>query len=446
METKDDENEVIIEERKDNAKEYEEVSASQNVKTKKRTNRTDSYFDGGVLELIGWKLLAFLITVVTFGIASPWAQCMLYSWQYKHTVFNGKRLKFEGTGGDLFVNIFKWIFFSIITLGIYIIFIPVKKSRWILSNLHFEDEELVENESYFDGNTLQLIGINILAFLLIFCSFGLLYPFATCLKINWGYKHSIVNRKRLVFDGNGLQLWGKTLLWTLLTIVTFGLFLFYLPIAALKWEAKKVHIKKIGEEEKKDKSLYIVIPIAIIIFIIAVTLLSRIIPNLSEEKLEEFAKTISEFIENNKFVTSSSSRYNKMLKEDNRTETIKEIKKQETPIQSKVESEQKSELEQTSIKTSITAGGYTLQFGTYYGQIEQGVWDDETMTSKSILQDVYLVLNEDTITLDGQTAGYSISGTNINWYALDFPVLEVSGNNRITYLAETCPELVYQGY
>lgn len=185
---------------------FEEVAVYQEVETKKKKIRTDSYFDGGVLELIGWRILAFLITAVTLGIATPWAKCMLYSWQIKHTIYNGKRLKFEGTGGDLFVNMFKWLFFTIITLGIYALFIPIRKTRWVISNIHFEDEEYVKEESFFDGKTIQLIGINILSKIITIFSLGLLYPFAICLKLKWINKHTIINRKKLVFAGNGLQL------------------------------------------------------------------------------------------------------------------------------------------------------------------------------------------------------------------------------------------------
>lgn len=47
----------------------------------------ESYFDGGLLQLIGWKLLGGLITVCTLGLCYPWALCMVYNWETKHTEF-----------------------------------------------------------------------------------------------------------------------------------------------------------------------------------------------------------------------------------------------------------------------------------------------------------------------------------------------------------------------
>ena len=40
----------------------------------------ESYFDGGLFQLIGWKLLGGFITLITLGICYPWAVCMVYNW------------------------------------------------------------------------------------------------------------------------------------------------------------------------------------------------------------------------------------------------------------------------------------------------------------------------------------------------------------------------------
>lgn len=281
---------------------FEEVEIYQEAEQIKKETRTDSYFDGGLIELIGWRLLSFLITIITFGIAAPWGACMIYSYQINHTVYNGKRLKFEGTGGDLFVNIFKWVLLSIVTFGIYAFFIPVKKTKWVISNIHFEDEHLIKNESFFDGKTIQLIGINILCKILNFISFGLSSAFTYCYKTKWIIKHTVINRKKIVFTGKAISLFGKYILWGFLTVITFGIFGLWVPILMLKWQNKNTHIKVVGEEEyKKDKSLYIALPVLIIGIILFSLIVPKIVTNMSgiekfnfEEIFENFGSSFSD--------------------------------------------------------------------------------------------------------------------------------------------------------
>ena len=42
----------------------------------------DSYFDGKVIDYIGWKLLSIIIALATLGVAAPWGKCMLYRYQF----------------------------------------------------------------------------------------------------------------------------------------------------------------------------------------------------------------------------------------------------------------------------------------------------------------------------------------------------------------------------
>ena len=48
----------------------------------------------GLLGLIGVNILSFIIIIFTLEIATPAALCMKYRWIYKHTIIEGKRLKF----------------------------------------------------------------------------------------------------------------------------------------------------------------------------------------------------------------------------------------------------------------------------------------------------------------------------------------------------------------
>jgi uncharacterized membrane protein YjgN (DUF898 family) len=99
----------------------------------------NSYFDGGLLGLILHKIAAGLLTLCTFGIAYPWALCMLYRWEVSHQVINGRRLKFTGTGMQLFGNWIKWALLTIITFGIYGFWLNIKLKQWICLHTEFAD-------------------------------------------------------------------------------------------------------------------------------------------------------------------------------------------------------------------------------------------------------------------------------------------------------------------
>jgi len=97
----------------------------------------ESYFDGGLLQLIGWKLLGFLITFFTLGICYPWAGCLVYSWEAKHTVINGKRLQFTGTAIGLFGNWIKWLLLTFVTCGIYSFWLAIALKKWKIKHTEF---------------------------------------------------------------------------------------------------------------------------------------------------------------------------------------------------------------------------------------------------------------------------------------------------------------------
>ena len=98
----------------------------------------ESYFDGKLLQQIGWTILASLLIIVTLTLGTPWAVCMMKRWETKHTVINGKRLKFDGTGGQLFGKYIVWLLLTIVTLGIYSLWLAIKMKKWVVSHTFFE--------------------------------------------------------------------------------------------------------------------------------------------------------------------------------------------------------------------------------------------------------------------------------------------------------------------
>lgn len=99
----------------------------------------NSYFDGGLLQEIGWTLLGILVTVCTFGICFPWAMCMLYSWETRHTVINGHRLGFDGKAIQLLGNWIIWLLLCYITLGIYGFWVHIALKKWKTKHTYFVD-------------------------------------------------------------------------------------------------------------------------------------------------------------------------------------------------------------------------------------------------------------------------------------------------------------------
>ncbi|CUS25995.1 Putative membrane protein [Paucilactobacillus oligofermentans DSM 15707 = LMG 22743] len=101
-----------------------------------RYGRT-SFFDGGLLQYIGWSIIGTAITIFTLGICYPWALTMLYGWKINHTVIEGRRMAFHGSAVGLFGNWIKWLLLTIITIGIYGFWVFIKLENWKAQNTTF---------------------------------------------------------------------------------------------------------------------------------------------------------------------------------------------------------------------------------------------------------------------------------------------------------------------
>lgn len=64
---------------------------------------------------------------------------MIYNWEIKHTVINGRRLTFSGSAVGLFGNWIKRLIFTIITFGIYGFWVGIKLKKWKVSKTDFAD-------------------------------------------------------------------------------------------------------------------------------------------------------------------------------------------------------------------------------------------------------------------------------------------------------------------
>jgi uncharacterized membrane protein YjgN (DUF898 family) len=106
-----------------------------------------SRFDGGLFGLIGVRIVQLLITCITLGIGYPWAVVYGQRWIAGHTVIDGQRLVFTGTGGSLIGQYIKWLLLGIVTLGIYFLWIPINMMKWVVKNTSVLGEYSEENSS-----------------------------------------------------------------------------------------------------------------------------------------------------------------------------------------------------------------------------------------------------------------------------------------------------------
>ncbi len=122
-----------------------------------------STWDGKLASLIGTELLMLLVIVLFAGagvgiafalgmfeaevellmlvvsiaaialltlIGACWASIIYLKWYTRHTVVSGQRMQFTANTWNLFWNVIKWLFFFVITIGIYGLWLPIKASKW----------------------------------------------------------------------------------------------------------------------------------------------------------------------------------------------------------------------------------------------------------------------------------------------------------------------------
>lgn len=96
------------------------------------------YFDGGAATYVGTGLLAFGITLFTFGICTPFAIVLRQRWRAKHTYIQGHRLIFTGVAVGLFGHFIKWWALILCTLGIYSFWVIPRMTKWVVENTEFD--------------------------------------------------------------------------------------------------------------------------------------------------------------------------------------------------------------------------------------------------------------------------------------------------------------------
>ena len=95
--------------------------------------------DGGVFDHNRRVICQVLLVIFTLGIAMPWAICQEQRWHLNNMIIDGKQVVFEGTGKKLFWHYVGWFFLTLITLGIFGIWAPIRFRKWVADYTHFEE-------------------------------------------------------------------------------------------------------------------------------------------------------------------------------------------------------------------------------------------------------------------------------------------------------------------
>lgn len=187
----------------------------------------ESKFDGTGGDLFLNYILLVLLSIVTCGLLTPFMLAKITKWEKEHTIINGRRLTFNGTAIQLWGLWIKWYLLTIITCGIYGYFATVDYFKWKAKHTAYEgsiETNGIYPDSFFDGNSFEYLGYGILTGIVTGITCGIAKAWMDCIINKWSFKSTVVNKQRLKFDLTGGQLFGTYLLVGILDIITCGIY------------------------------------------------------------------------------------------------------------------------------------------------------------------------------------------------------------------------------
>ena len=200
-------------------------------------NTYPSKYKAGAIAEFFMSFLVFLGSVCTLFIAYPFLFCAKEKWKASRTYINGRRLEFDGNGGQLIGKWILWLFLCIITLMIYaILCMPLNMQRWKTKHTHVAGYTVMgekgpkKGTSKFTGSIFGLLGINILTFfmkILTVITLGFTGCWATLYRLRWMNEHRKIDGVHIKNTALAGGYYVQFLKWILLTIVTLGIFLLF---------------------------------------------------------------------------------------------------------------------------------------------------------------------------------------------------------------------------
>lgn len=202
-------------------------------------------------------LVGMLLTMITFGIYLPWFIINLTKYVYENTTVKtpGRdiSLEFTGTGGQLFGTYLAGFFLTILTFGIY--------GAWFMTNLtqFFCDNTKCKGS---DGRLFQLkyngtgggLFVKVLVgYLLTMVTIGIYAPWFMCsLNKFFAENTAIMEGEQQIgsfdFVGTGGELFVTYLVGMLLTVITFGIYGAWFAVKLFKFFNENTAITVGGQQ------------------------------------------------------------------------------------------------------------------------------------------------------------------------------------------------------
>jgi uncharacterized membrane protein YjgN (DUF898 family) len=87
----------------------------------------------------------------------------------------------------------------------------------------------------FHGGAGSYFIIAILSIVMTMISFGLLFPWALCMREGWKVENTTINGRKLVFNGTGFGLLGLWIKMWFFLLITFGIYGFWIFPRLQRW-------------------------------------------------------------------------------------------------------------------------------------------------------------------------------------------------------------------
>lgn len=112
----------------------------------------ESHYDGSGVVRFFLNMGLAILTIITLTLAYPFKIATMNRYDAKHMIVDKNRLKFTGTAMQYIGRHIAWTLLSIITFGIYYMFVPLRKQKWIRSHIIIDtDATIGEDENYGSG-------------------------------------------------------------------------------------------------------------------------------------------------------------------------------------------------------------------------------------------------------------------------------------------------------